>query len=276
VIVQEIVRNIPHPLKPSYALLTLIPERPHNLFFMNSTYKTIGIVIKRKDWRENDSLFSFYTRDFGKVEAVAVGSKKITSKLAGHLSSFGLVDLMIARGKRIDRLAQARLVQKFSFTSLDEFKFYAGLLEFLDKVITGHEADLAIWNLLEKTLISYSGNSNHNYREILPILFYLKVIETLGYRPELYRCVACHKNNIKHPYFSYVSNGLVCQSCQIAKETVAKESIIFCRLLYDDQEMLSRVIFNRRTVKHTADFIDKLIMHIFDKQFFTPKILIKK
>ncbi|PIR94640.1 DNA repair protein RecO [Candidatus Falkowbacteria bacterium CG10_big_fil_rev_8_21_14_0_10_39_11] len=239
---------------------------------MNSTYKTIGIVIKRKDWRENDSLFSFYTQDFGKVEAIATSSKKITSKLAGHLSSFGLVDLMIARGKRIDRLAQARLIQKFPCDNIQDYKFFTSLIEFLDKAIVGHEADPAIWSLLTKTVDSYISNPNQDYQAVLKLLFYLKTIEILGYRPELYQCVICQKNNVTHPYFSFINNGLVCKTCNITKHSVSKESIILSRLLYDDQEMLSRVIFNREIIKQTSAFISKLLTHIFEKPFYSMGI----
>jgi len=53
---------------------------------MDKAIKTLGIVLKRKDWKASDFLFSIYTKDFGRINLVAVGTKKINSKLNGHLS----------------------------------------------------------------------------------------------------------------------------------------------------------------------------------------------
>ena len=74
---------------------------------MSKTYQDKAITLKRIDIKEADRLFVFYTKEHGKVEAVARGVKKINSKMAGHLEPLGIVDLMIARGKSIDQVAGA-------------------------------------------------------------------------------------------------------------------------------------------------------------------------
>mgnify|MGYP003994390945 CR=1 FL=1 len=71
---------------------------------MEKTFKTKAIVLQKKNWRENDLLFSLYTKDFGRVEAVAVGARRVKSKLVGHLSGLGQVEVMFARGKRFNKV----------------------------------------------------------------------------------------------------------------------------------------------------------------------------
>ena len=39
-----------------------------------------AIVLMRRDFRENDQIITFYTKDNGKVEVLARGVKKIISK----------------------------------------------------------------------------------------------------------------------------------------------------------------------------------------------------
>jgi len=77
------------------------------------TYRTFGIVLARRDVRERDRLYTLYTRERGRVEALAKSARKIESKLVGAMESFGVVDALIARGKVIDRLAGAELVEWF-------------------------------------------------------------------------------------------------------------------------------------------------------------------
>lgn len=78
-----------------------------------STYLTTGFVLRVQPWRENDRLYTLLTHMHGKVDVIAAGTKKSNSKLSPHLQPFAEVELMVARGKRIDRLAAARLVQSY-------------------------------------------------------------------------------------------------------------------------------------------------------------------
>ena len=51
-------------------------------------YKTEAIIIKRVKLGEADRIITFYTPHLGKLQGVAKGVRKITSKLGGHLEPF--------------------------------------------------------------------------------------------------------------------------------------------------------------------------------------------
>ena len=55
---------------------------------MSQTYTTEGIILKRKDYQENDRLFTIYSKDYGKIDLIAKGTKKISSKLNSYLEPF--------------------------------------------------------------------------------------------------------------------------------------------------------------------------------------------
>lgn len=78
-----------------------------------STYVTSGFILNVKPWREGDRLYTIFTDTFGKVEAVAAGSRKVSSKLSPHLAPFSEINLMVARGRQRDRLASANLLQTY-------------------------------------------------------------------------------------------------------------------------------------------------------------------
>ena len=78
------------------------------------THQTLGIILRKVDYGESGQLFYLYTQHLGKVEAVARGSKKIKSKLNGHLQFFATINLTIAKGKRFDQLAGAILDNNFT------------------------------------------------------------------------------------------------------------------------------------------------------------------
>jgi len=66
---------------------------------MDPTYRTKAIILNRQILQEVDSRVVAYSYDRGKLELVARGTAKISSKLAGHLEPFNLVDLMVITGR---------------------------------------------------------------------------------------------------------------------------------------------------------------------------------
>ena len=76
-------------------------------------HATGGIIFKRIDIGEADSLFTIYTKDFGKIRARARGVKKENAKLKGHLEPLSLSAVSFVSGKNGPRLTGASLIQYF-------------------------------------------------------------------------------------------------------------------------------------------------------------------
>src|SRR5690606_7475011 len=90
---------------------------------MAGTYLTSGIVLRRRDYKEFDRLYTLYTEDYGKIEAIARGSRKITSKLAGHLEPMSYSSFMLATGRAFDVLATSVRISSFKFPHNDLLAF---------------------------------------------------------------------------------------------------------------------------------------------------------
>ena len=65
-------------------------------------YRTPAVILKRMDLGEADRIVTLYSRDVGKIRAVAKGVRKTTSRSAGHLEPFTLSDVMFAVGRELD------------------------------------------------------------------------------------------------------------------------------------------------------------------------------
>ena len=76
-------------------------------------YRTSGIVLKRVDLGEADRVLTLYTRDQGKLRAIAKGVRRTTSRSAGHLEPFTLSDLLLAVGRELDVVSQAETIGAF-------------------------------------------------------------------------------------------------------------------------------------------------------------------
>ena len=76
-------------------------------------YTTEGIILKKIDVGEANALFTIYTKDYGKIRAVAQGVKKEGAKLQGHLEPLAPINDMrgIARYHAEQIGADAGLVE---------------------------------------------------------------------------------------------------------------------------------------------------------------------
>lgn len=98
----------------------------------------LAVVLDRHDVREFDQVVSLYTRNVGKIEVLAKGIKKITSKNSSNLEVFSVVDVEVAPGKEIDYL-----------TKVQPFKIFPGIFADFDKIfLAGYAIKIAHENIL--------------------------------------------------------------------------------------------------------------------------------
>lgn len=192
---------------------------------MEESKKTLAIVLNRQDYREHDSLVSFYTLDYGKLILIARGTKKLKSKLAGHLEPLNLVDLMIIPGKGRDYAAGAINQEIFSGIKEDLNKlYYAGLaLRWFRRLISENESDQPLFYLLLnylRTLDKYVCEEfSKEDGELLFSFFVFKFLSEIGYKPATENCLACQQKIIPGKnYFNLQNGGLICESCFLAKK----------------------------------------------------------
>jgi len=71
------------------------------------SYSTEAIVLKRSDLGEADRILTLFTPGKGKFHAVAKGTRRPVSKLAGHLDLLCRSQLQMALGRNLDIVTQA-------------------------------------------------------------------------------------------------------------------------------------------------------------------------
>lgn len=86
---------------------------------MSRTYKAIGINLKSMPLGESDRLLTILTQEFGLIRVVAPGARKQNSKLGGRSGLFVVNELLIAKGRSLDKVTQAETLESYSGLSRD-------------------------------------------------------------------------------------------------------------------------------------------------------------
>ncbi|MEM6253493.1 MAG: DNA repair protein RecO [Cyanobacteria bacterium P01_D01_bin.156] len=93
---------------------------------MSRTYKATGINLKAAPMGENDRLMTILTREYGLLRAIAPGARKHKSRLGGRSGLFVVNELMLSKGKSLDKMIQAQTQQSFPGLSKDLGRLTAG------------------------------------------------------------------------------------------------------------------------------------------------------
>ncbi|MGA9348587.1 MAG: DNA repair protein RecO [Anaerolineae bacterium] len=176
-------------------------------------YRTEAIVLKRSDFGEADRLLTLYTPKLGKIRAIAKGVRKPTSRKSGHVELFTHSQFLIAKGRSLDIVTQAETVHAFRPLREDllrtTYAYYAA--ELLDLFVEEGIENCPLFDLL-LTMLGWLGDASD--LDLTTRFFELRLLFLLGYRPQLFQCVACrHQIEPVSNFFSPADGGILCARC---------------------------------------------------------------
>lgn len=200
------------------------------------TFNTTAIILNRRAFKEADLLVTFLSRDFGKMTAMAIGAKKIKSKLAGHLEPLREVKLMVAVGREIHKLGQAVTTNTFgvqhsqSPEAVWQAQKAATLVE---KVSPQWQKEMKIYDFFKQFL---TLNFQTKFFPNLWSFFSFELLRLAGLAPELQSCLHCHeKISPGKNRFDFLHGGLICSYCAIKtkeeNQPISNEAIKVLRYL---------------------------------------------
>lgn len=175
-------------------------------------YKTQGIILGWHKLGEADKILSILTQDEGKVRAVAKGVRRTKSRFGARLEPFTHVDLMCYRGRNLDTVTQAEIIESFRGVRGDVARFTAAeaMLEIVDKVAEEHERNVRLFLLLRKGL--HALETGPADPAATAEAFLVKLLGMSGFGPILSACAVCGHRPVSR--FSNAQGGAICDDCQ--------------------------------------------------------------
>ena len=129
--------------------------------------------------READRIYNILTRDFGLVQAMALGVRNEPSKLRGHIEPFSLVLVSLVRGRDFWRLTSAQSLQNIPATLA-----IARPLALIEKLVQGEASHPELFDALEKKLDSAMIYHSVEEKGIFEVNFVAQILFHLGYLKE--------------------------------------------------------------------------------------------
>lgn len=122
------------------------------------SFRTEGIIIKRRNFGEADRILTVFTRDHGKLHIKASGVRKITSRRSGQIELLNQAVLGLYKGNGFPILTEAKIINDFADLKMDLEKigFAYHLCELVDGLCPEDQEQRAVYELLRETLNNLS------------------------------------------------------------------------------------------------------------------------
>jgi len=228
-----------------------------------------SVIIKVKPFGEADKILTVFSLEEGKFDVIAKGARRPKSRFAGLTQPFFHIELSAFRGKNIDTLSQADVINTYSGLSEDLVKMAFGLYvhELLDKVMQIRDTNETVFRLLLKTQQELCKSSEPL---IIVLAYALKLISICGFKPELSRCVNCGEDGDKCIKFSPGAGGIVCEQCAQSKydcvDFLQRIRLVWAKLIGYEYDKLNEAKFIQEEIDVAENIINIYIDHNVDKK----------
>jgi len=177
-------------------------------------YTTDAIVLSRFDLGEADRVLTLITPAGGKLKAIAKGIRRPTSRLGGSLEPFAELTVALARGRTFDVVTQVSVGHAW-LRLRDDLESAATawyLAELADRSLEERHAAEPLYALLRR---AYELLDARMAPGRVARWFEMHLLDELGVRPEVDRCVECDRVLGSDERFRWVPplGGIVCERC---------------------------------------------------------------
>jgi len=185
--------------------------------------KTTAIVLRTVEFSETSLVVTLFTREFGKIGALAKGGRRLKGPFESALDVLALCRIVFLHksSDTLDLLTEAKLLRRFRPAGKSLLGLYAGyyVAELLGELTDDCDPHPELFDLADETLEALAAAEAIS-RWV--VRFELGALRLLGHMPSLDRCVGCGTPVAAtgRVAFAGVEGGVLCGDCRRGKKHI--------------------------------------------------------
>ena len=242
-----------------------------------SSEKSEGLILRVTDFSETSRIVVVFTRDFGRISAVAKGGRRLKGPFESALDLLSTCQIVFLRKSTsgLDLLTEAKLVSRFHPQERDLSCLYAGyyLAELLLGLTEDYDPHIALYAAAREALTTFGVSET---KMLGVIRFELVLLREIGQLPDFENCAACGTELTEGRTFGFwvSEGGLICPDCQREEYTqisIHAGTASALRLLASESEHAwKRLNLTLGQLKEVKRVTTAAICHVMGKR---PKML---
>lgn len=229
--------------------------------------KTEALVLGSFRLHDADRVVTLYTKERGRLSAVAKGIRRTRSRVGGRLEPFSLVHVVLYPGRSLYTVTGVDTIRTFQGVRDTLFRMEEGarLLEVVRRLFPEEEEHVDAFNLLVRAVahLSRAGDRVEAARVVLATR--VKLLLVLGYLPELEGCVQCGSEEYLCN-FRPAAGGVLCRDCANGEGhdsfTISESGLATLRALLE--QPLADVValdLDARAASEVEFVVDQMLAH---------------
>ncbi len=231
--------------------------------------KSLALVLRVVEFSESSSIVTLFTREFGKVRALAKGARRPKGPFESALDLLSLCRIVFLRksSDALDLLTEAKLERRFRPITRDLSYLYAGyyVAELLNELTDDADPHPELFDAAQDTLLRLSSGPEGAAAVVLR--FEMTALRTLGHQPALAACAECGRpiEAAGRVAFGQLAGGVLCASCRPGKKLVVSVSgpaILAMRKLANADDPEALVPLDRRIAGELRGLLDQYLSNL--------------
>ncbi|MGV3486263.1 MAG: DNA repair protein RecO [Planctomycetaceae bacterium] len=187
--------------------------------------KTDAIVIRMVEFSETSLIVTLYSRDFGRISAIAKGARRPKGPFEGAIDLLSVCHIEVLRkaGDTLDLLTEAKLARRSRAAQKSLDRLYCGyyIAEMLQRWTDDGDPHPDFYDLALSTIERVDSQQDH----LMAITYFeVRAMRMLGHAPATKTCVMCGAEVSRSPQripFGHEVGGVLCPGCQSRHRGVA-------------------------------------------------------
>lgn len=172
--------------------------------------KTRGIVVKEVGTGEADKIITIFSRNRGRISALAKGGKRPKSKLSAGSQLMCYGEYVLYSGKDMYSVNSCEVLEPFYEIRNDMVKltYAAHFMDIVQEIIQENQPSPKLLQLLLNSLHMLAKTEKPP--ELVSRVFELRALSTAGYAPHVRSCMLCGLESERAYSFSFSICGFIC------------------------------------------------------------------
>jgi DNA repair protein RecO (recombination protein O) len=239
-----------------------------------SAEKNLAIVLRVVAFSETSSIVTLFTRESGKIGALAKGARRPKGPFESALDVLALCRVVsLRRSSELDLLTEAKLERRFRGRGRDLSSLYAGyyVAELLTELTEQYDPHPALFDAAEETLRALCADDGGPV-EMLTLRFELSALRELGHLPSLADCVECGTpiDRTGRVAFGQIDGGVLCPKCRPGKThvvSVSREAILtLTRLAENSGDKAPNLPWSKHFAGELRGVMNQYMNHLFGRK----------
>ncbi|MCY0879143.1 MAG: DNA repair protein RecO [Firmicutes bacterium] len=235
-----------------------------------ASYRDDVLVLKRRPYRDHDALLTLFSRQHGKIAAVAKGVRRPQHKMAGALQPLSWSEVALYHGRStLDTVTEAQLRQGYwrIAEELERFSWALVLVDVLDQLWPEREPSPTSFDWMAGAMEAlHAGRSPSS----VGLAAGFRLLSIAGFLPDMERCSACETALTAGPVTMDVADGQVlCPACGVSQGAAQRIRLGSLRSLQywlkDQPQRLGRAVVTGPMKGELQHLFFQYVLHVTAK-----------